>query len=184
LLEEFVLPVFVCLNLWRQADTALVDGIRITLGNVGRPSGPGDLSVRLFAGHEQREVIEPVGIVLAEFLEMAALHCLGRLEEFLGGTLQEWKFESNRAAVVDSVIGHCASSVEINLAQESLFDQRIEVDEQGIAGAGREALEWGVPVTGRIQRQYLPQLVTGSAEKIQEAISFRTEVANAMRAWE
>jgi hypothetical protein len=182
LLEEFILPVLVSLYFERQADATLVNRIGIPPGNIGWPAGPRDMSMCLFTGHEQREIIEPVGIVLAKFLEVLMFWCIGRLEELPGCAFKKWEFESAHAAVVDRIIGHCGSNVEISLAQKSFLHQRIEVDEQGIAGAGREALKWRVPVTSRIQRQHLPQFVTGSGEKIQKTISFGAEVANAMGA--
>jgi hypothetical protein len=76
------------------------------------------------------------------------------------------------------------SGVDINLVQESFLHQHVEVDEQRIAGAGREALKWRVPVTGRVQRQHLPQFVPGGGQKVDKTISLGAEVANAMRARE
>src|SRR3979490_3049027 len=125
LLEEFILPVFVSLYFGRQADATLVNRIGIPPGNIGRPAGPRDMSMCLFTGHEEGKVIEPVGIVAAEFLEMLTLGRVGRFEELRGGTLQKWKFEGNRASVVNRVIGNCGRDVEVNSAQESFFHQRI-----------------------------------------------------------
>ena len=64
-------------------------------------------------------------------------------------------------------------------SKDSLLVQLLETDQQRIAGLGREALERRVGVTGGIQREHLPQLLSSFFQEIDKGERFRSEVADA-----
>ena len=59
LLEEFELPILVGFQFRRQFPRPLAHGMRVSLANLRVPRGPHRSVVRIFAGHEERVVVEP-----------------------------------------------------------------------------------------------------------------------------
>ncbi len=59
LLEKFELPILVGLHFRREFSRPLADRMRVSLADWRVPRGPHGSVVRIFAGHEERVVVEP-----------------------------------------------------------------------------------------------------------------------------
>ena len=67
----------------------------------------------------------------------------------------------------------------IEILEQALIAQALKADQQRVAGKGRETLVWGIAVSGRIQRQHLPHLLSGGDEKVREFVGAGAEISDA-----
>ena len=65
------------------------------------------------------------------------------------------------------------------LAEQALFLQAFKTEQHRVAGKSGETLVRGVAIPGGIQRQHLPQLLSGCGKEISEFVGARAEIADA-----
>ena len=99
---------------------------------------------------------------------------------------QELCLKFNGRAIVDLAripLWHFAGS-DVFFGQQIHFDEQIRADDERLSGKGRKALIWRVAKSGRSKREYLPEMLAGGREKVNEIISARSEIADPIRGWE
>jgi hypothetical protein len=62
--------------------------------------------------------------------------------------------------------------------EKSLIAQAFETDEKRVAREGREALVRGVAVSGGIEREHLPELLSGCGKKVSKFVGAWAEIAD------
>ena len=82
-------------------------------------------------------------------------------------------------AIVDGGFGKWRNAREVGGLQQTLIAQAFEAEEQRIAGEGGETLVGRIAISGGIQRQHLPQFLSGIGQEVGELVGGRAEVADA-----
>ena len=85
---------------------------------------------------------------------------------------------------VDRPLVKAAGAADVRLGKQPLVDQQVEADQEGIAGKRGKTLVRRIAVTGRAERQYLPQPLPGPGEDLDELVRAAAEIADAKRAGE
>jgi hypothetical protein len=73
---------------------------------------------------------------------------------------------------------------DLPLFEQAVVDQLLKVDEIGITGKAGKGLVWGVPVTSRAKRAYLPVMKACLGEEINEVPGWLTEIPDSKLTWE
>jgi hypothetical protein len=90
-----------------------------------------------------------------------------------------------RSTVTDHVFVVNASGVEsrrvveIRIVEQTAPLEILQADQQWVARECRKRLVWRIAVTGRTERQHLPDSLTASREKIDELERARAEIPDA-----
>src|SRR5579863_8992320 len=74
------------------------------------------------------------------------------------------------------------SAGQVLSRKQPLFAERIQVEQERIAGECREQLVRRVPISRRPERQYLPDLLLRLRQKLHKLIRRTSQIANAMAA--
>ena len=137
----------------------------------------------VLAGHEKCIVIEPVALLLAEQLEFLKHGLIRRVGEGSPGLFQKLCLKLDRRTVIDLARIKIlrAFFFDVLFCQQICFDQQIRADDQRLSGKCGKALIRGIAEAGRAKRQHLPQCLTGPGKKINEIVSARTEITDAVR---
>ncbi len=144
-----------------------------------RPLGP---VVGLAQRHEEREVLEPAGVGGNEGVVVGARLAVGRVEEARRSRLQPAHAPGHGRGEVDPVVGHGDVRGERRLGEPATRVQRVQVDQQRVAGESRRARIGAVAGADQPERQHLPPGLPGAHQPVDEAIGLGAEVAAAMRA--
>ena len=91
------------------------------------------------------------------------------------GRFQSITRRSRRASA-----GNSGASAQVAGVAGAALDQRVEADQQRIAGEGREALVGRVAVAGGAERQHLPEALAGVVQEVGEAMRFGAQLADAV----
>ena len=151
----------------------------IALRDVGLPCRPGDVPLRLLDGHEQREVVQPTRLRVAEAVETIAHRHATRRFEAVEHSRPERPTVGDDSREVNVPWLEEVPVTGLRLGEQAVLDQPFETDQQGIACERGKALVWGVTVASRSERQHLPQSLAGGREQIDELESAGAEIADA-----
>jgi len=149
---------------------------RLSPGNVGLPLCPRHVVVRTLDRHEEREVIEPVRMVMTERLETIAQGNRRGRRKALEHCWPQCSAVCDDGLKIDGTVRECRAALAGG--QQTICDEVVERDQQRVAGERRKALIRRIPVTGRPQRQDLPDALARGSEQVYELVSAVTEVAN------
>ena len=103
LAKEFKLPILIRLNFFLQALAPFAQRPRLPRRNLFGPLVPDEFAVPVFVGHEQREIIEPVRVVAAEFLEFPSLIAGGRLQKPYSRFLEQRYLPADNRTKLDRI---------------------------------------------------------------------------------
>jgi hypothetical protein len=110
LLKELELPKTENLQILRTAVEPMFEVSRAALPDAGFPLGPDCAAVRLFAGHEQCEIVQPPGMGRAESIELAAIFGRRVLQKVQGSLAQDTQFEADDGAIVNLIFAETGSN--------------------------------------------------------------------------
>src|ERR1051326_30598 len=130
--------------------------------------------------HEQRKIIEPVGVCLAKSLESAPVRRSSGSQKLFGGLFEKGEFELDHRLVIDLIGRTRRRKLDIGRIEDALIGKPLQTNEQRISRAGRETLEWRISISRGIKRQYLPEVHSARLKKVKKAIRGRAKVANAV----
>ena len=171
LLHERVLDPFPESALRLQFRSVFPGGCDVLVARL--PLGPRTVSVVYLQRHEQRIILQPLGIFAAERTEGT----IGR-EPGVGFT------QKGIAGVEQPSVVHSGAVptdfIQILFCQQFFFVQNIRVNKVGIAGDGGRGLVGAVAVGGGIERQYLPALLTAFIQEIDEVKGTASEGADSV----
>ena len=156
---------------------------RIPPGDVGFPQRPRRVPVFGLYRHEEGEVLQPAGLRGAETLEPIAdvRRSRGKALEHSGPKRLAMR---NHRWKVDRPLAETDGAAEFGLGEEALLDQKVETDQQGIAGKRGKTLVRRIAEAGRAERQHLPEPLPGLGEDLDELVRVAAEIADAKRAGE
>ena len=162
LLEEQKLRQLVQPDLSSAARRPPRDRRWIALRDVGLPRRPGDLTVRILDGHEQREVVQPARVRAAEAIEAIAHRRRRRRVEAIEHSRPERPTVGDDGGEVDvaRLEERARRAASARVSSPSSI-RRSRLIEQRIARKRRKALVRRVAVAGRPERQHLPQPLAG-----------------------
>jgi len=179
LFEELILHVLVRLHLLRVVAARLVHGGRRATGDVVFPRVPRRAAVRVLQRHEERVVVEPVRVLGAELQERFLLGVGGVVGEAHVRMPQDALLELDHLAEEHAIVGERPRVGQLLRLQRVFGDQRLQVDQQRVAGEGAEALIRRIAVAGGPERQHLPQPDAGFGEEVHELAGIFAQVADA-----
>ena len=181
LLEEFELPILEGLQFGRQFFRPLAHRMRVSFAYLRIPGGPHCAVVRIFAGHEERVVVEPRTGALAKAVEGRTIGAGTVGKENLRRPAQSRHLEFDHRSIVDEVFGkrRRLSQSQVRLFEQALIAQAFKTEQHRIAGKSGEALIRGIGVSGGIQRQHLPQLLSRSRKEVGEFVGAGAKVTDA-----
>jgi len=139
--------------------------------------------VLLLERHEEREVVEPLGMLRPEGLELGAR--LGRRLglEALRRTREAVELEADDRSVVDALVVERHAG-EVARVQPTGALEPLERDQVGVAGEGGEALVRAVAVAGGAERHHLPGALPRLGQEVDPALGVRAELTDAEGAGE
>ena len=105
------------------------------------------------------------------------MRCLG--SESAGRPLQQPELERDHLAIIHPILRKGRQVFQVIRFQQSPFQKRLQIDQQRIAGEGREALIRRIAVAGRPQGQHLPQRLPAGGQEIDELVRARPQIADA-----
>ena len=151
---------------------------------LGRPLPPGFAVVVILEREEERVALQPGSLGASKKRKIA----VGQAGEFpsLGSRVSA---EQNRPlghvkpAVIHVGARQLAQRGEIAVGQQAGRDQRLQVDQVGVARERGETLVGRITVAGGSQRAHLPIRYPGGLEKIEETIHLSIEHADALIVW-
>jgi len=176
--KEFELPELDCEHLLLQTFTRCVKRSRFPSRKLHRPLVPGNAALLLLARHEQSEVGQPIHIPGAELIEVLLVFMARSTQETDSSALQQRSLPLDYAAEIYVVVREGRLIAEVGGLQEFLLSQLLQADQKMISGVGREALERGIPVPGRVEWKHLPELLPCALQKIHEGECIRSEIAD------
>jgi hypothetical protein len=88
----------------------------------------------------------------------------------------------NHRPEIDPLVRELGHGAHRRGRQVALRHQPVRADQQRVAGKGGEALVGAVAVTGRPQRQYLPQRLLALGQEVKKAVGCFAQVADAVAA--
>ncbi len=179
LLEEEELRQLVHPHVPGQSRRPPRDGRRITRGDGRLPIRPGRLIVSGLDGHEEREIVQPTRVPAAEPIEAIAQGGGSRRLEAIEHARPERLAVCDDGGEIDVSVGKRRLAARLGGREPSLFDQRIEADEQRIARECGETLVRGIAVAGGTERQHLPEALAGRGEQIDELEGARAQIPDA-----
>jgi len=135
--------------------------------------------VRLLQGHEEREVVEPGTCTFTEMVEGGAIRARRIGKERLCRPEQYRSLELNRCPEVDRVCWKGRRLSQVQLLEKSLIAQALKAQQQRVTGKSGKALVGRIAVSSWIERQHLPQLLSGGEQEVSEFIGTRPEIADA-----
>ena len=126
--------------------------------------------VRLLQRHEEREVIEPVRLQLAETGEGLALGqgCSG--PEPGMSAVEQGGFVLDDRTVVHALVGEAWCVRQVGRRQVTKLDEAIQANQHRVAGECAEALVWRVGVPGWRERQNLPVALARRGQEVDKRI--------------
>jgi len=68
---------------------------------------------------------------------------------------------------------------QIGRLEQALIAQALKTEQQRVAGKSGETLVRGIAVSGRIQRQHLPHLLSGGEKEVRELVGTGAKIADA-----
>jgi hypothetical protein len=142
------------------------------------PLCPDHAMVKILCRHEQSVVIQPRGILGAEYFESAGVNLTCIAEEVQRRFTEQSIFEGDYFAVIHDIGWKLRRSREILRFQETPLLELQQIDEQWVAGKGRKALIRRVAIAGWTEGQDLPYLLSRLSQEVDEFVGARPEVAN------
>src|SRR5205085_650898 len=173
LFEEEELPELACLDLFMQMLTRSFERARVARDDGALPLVPSCAVAHILHRAKERIVVEPSSRLLAEREEVATQRRVGCSLETLEGMPEQFVFVLDDGAVIHPLRWKLWRVGHVLLTEQTLFDQSVGTDEQGVPGEGGEALIRRIAVAGRPQGQHLPERLPGGGEKIYEGVGFR-----------
>src|SRR5947207_1810085 len=98
------------------------------------------------------------------------------------GNLESLVLERQQSAEIDVMGWQRCEFFDVGGSEQAAVEERLQGDEQRVAGKGRRAGVRRVAEAGRAQRQNLPQRLFGGGQIVEEVERRLAEVANAVRA--
>src|SRR5579859_690606 len=141
---------------------------------------PGHVVVDSLARHEKGVILQPLLVVLGKGFEGATIGLGSVLEKSVSGFVKESLLEFDDAVVRHPLVWKVRHMGQVLRRQKPLLTKRIQIDEQRVSGERRKTLIGGIAVSGGTQRQYLPDFLSGSRQKVDELAGRISEVADAM----
>ena len=145
------------------------------LGPGGKPPGVVEL---LHQDRIEGPILQPAAVLSHERVVGGSLLIIGLVEEHVGRLLQKRLLVGAHPPVVDPVGGKGGRGEHILDLQKAVEGERLEVDEQLIAGKGGAGRVRGVPPAGRTERQDLPEADTRTVEQVDELKEFLSQGAD------
>ena len=177
LLEELELQILLILDVEVQLPAVVIQGIVIAQADVLGPLVPALAVEEILQGHKEGIVLQPPAIVGGELLifgiltDPAAL--IGHGQQDLSAVIE--------GGVVDVILLVAEEhAVALVIAQNTLGDQGLQIDEVGVAGKGGEGLVGAVAVAGGMDGQDLPVGLSGIPEEVHEFVGLQVEAADAV----
>jgi len=131
-------------------------------------------------GHEEPVIFQPPQLLGDERIEgSAGVHCLEALKRLI----QHAHFPGDDRAEVHAFARKDRYG-EIIWHEVTAPHQILQIDQQGIAGEGGEALVRRVAIPGGAKRQYLPELLFGFVQPIDKMVGVFAKITDAERARE
>ena len=96
----------------------------------------------------------------------------------LVGVGQQCSLPGDDGTVVDPAVREPG---RIDLVEQAIVDEAFRADEMRVAGEGGERLIRAVTVSGRSEREQLPDTASGTIQELEPAVGTRPEVADAVR---
>ena len=117
------------------------------------------------------------------FAEGVECFALGRRTspERLESSPQQGDLPRDHGAEIHLVSRKIRTQLQLAGIEITALHERVETDQQRIAGESREALIRRVPIASRAQRQNLPDALAGIAQKVGEAMCLGPQFADAVR---
>ena len=145
---------------------------------LGLPLEPRRFLVLNLQGLEERVVVKPGCLLFAEIPESVAFSLF---LEVLPRTLQMLLLERPRPLIIDESGRTVGRRLHVTRREQSVVDEHVERNEHGIARERRRRLIRRIAeIADGAQRQNLPDLLPGSGEEIDEAISVAAKIADAV----
>jgi hypothetical protein len=138
--------------------------------------------VDFFACHEERKVLQPFSVVLAENVEGLTAGLCSVCKKSASSFAKEFLFEGDDSAVRHAFVWNIRCIGEILRRQKSLLAKSFQIYEQGISGKCREALIRRIAVSGGVQRQDLPDFLPRPGQEFDELMSGISKIADAVDA--
>jgi hypothetical protein len=134
----------------------------------------------IFYNDKKGEIFKPGGVLQAKCLERLAVFPVfeGLISQF-----EQSGLIGNRQGEVAAPIRKQRYRLEVFSHEKAFFDQEIRADEDLISCKGRDAAIRGIPID-RISQgegQHLPKVLPGFDKKIDECVSFRPQISDAIR---
>src|SRR5580700_9690421 len=96
--------------------------------------------------------------------------------------LQQRTLPRDHRAEINDIIGKLRLTREIQCIEITALHQAIDTDQQRVAGERRKALVRRIAVTGRPERQDLPDVLSRVAQEVGEGMRLLTELADTIGA--
>ena len=136
--------------------------------------------VGFFEGHEQRVVVQPVGVALAELPEGDPVLRAAAGLEAVEGPFEQASFVGDDFLEGDDVVREARWVGEVVGVQQACLEQPLRADEHRIAGEGRGAGVGRIAVGHRPDGQHLPDALGGAGQDVGKAVGGRPQVADAV----
>ena len=173
-----ILPELLAADLVRQALSRRTKRGVLSLFQLGLPLEPRRFLVLNLQGLEERVVVKPGRLLIAEIPESVAFSLF---LEVLPRTLQMLLLECPCPLIIDESRRTVGRRLHVTRCKQSVVDEHIERNEHGIARERRRRLIRRIAeITDGAQRQNLPDLLPGGGEEIDEAISVAAKIADAV----
>src|SRR5262249_20145369 len=128
---------------------------------------------------EQRVVVEPVGLALAELIENVPQVGAPASSEIAPGGLEKPTLERQHHRIIDSSRRERTAGAILR-AQQSVLDQTLRTDQQLVSGKGRKRLIRRVAVSRRAERQRLPPGLASIGQPVDPGPSAGPQIADAV----
>src|ERR1019366_9836511 len=115
---------------------------------------------------------------LAKAIEGRTIGARTIAKENLRGPAQRRHLEFDHRPIVDEVFGKRLRQIQVGCLQQSLIAQALQAEQHRVAGKSGEALVRGIGITSRIQRQHLPQYLSGGEEEVCELVGAGAKIAD------
>jgi hypothetical protein len=161
-----VLPQLVPANGRRQLAAGLLQGFGAAQPDGLLPGVPEGAAVRVLQRHEQRVVVEPGVLALAERLECLALGRGGTRLEALRRLRQQRHLGRDDRAVIDPPLFRAGRRARLLRVEPPLLGQPLQAEQVGVSGEGAERLVGAVTVARRAERHHLPQTLPGGLQEV------------------
>ncbi len=157
-------------------------GLGVAVAQFGWPSVPAGPVEMVTQGAKAGIIQEPVPLVLTKSFKLLPPLRRGVGSEIGRRFAQQLFLVMCHPAVIDPVRICRFRQRDIVLIQIAQADQFTQVDQQGVAGKGREGVVGRIAVAGGIKRQDLPDALAGFCQKVHELKSFFSQGPDAVRA--